>query len=85
MKKLMVLLVSVAFAADALAQGPAPDAAQGPVQLAQAGGSAGGAAQGATLPAASTGATSTIVAVVAAGAAAIASVVAYNSTSSSNH
>lgn len=87
MKKLAVLLVSLAFAADALAQTPAPDTAQGPVQVAQAGGSAGGAAQGATLPAASTGGgTAGIVAVIAAGVAAIASVTAYSSTTSaSNH
>ncbi len=82
MKNLAVLLVSLAFAADALAQTPAPDTAQGPVQVAQAG----GAAQGAAVPAASTGAggTATAVAIVAAGVAAIASVTAYNTTSS-NH
>jgi hypothetical protein len=83
-KKLAVLLVSLAFAANALAQAPAPDTAQGPVQVAQAG----GAAQGATVPAASTGGgTAGVLAVIAAGIAAIAAVTAYSSTESapSNH
>ena len=83
MKKLAFLLVSLAFAADALAQTPAPDRAQGgPVQVAQAG----GAAQGASLPPASGGTASGVAAMVAVGVAAIAAVTAYSSTSSaSNH
>ena len=86
MKNLADLSVSLAFAAGALAQTPAPDAAQGPVQVAQAGGSAGGAAQGAAVPAASTGGGAAgIVAIIAAAAAAVASVTAYNSTSAANH
>ena len=79
MKKLAVLLVLLAFAADGLAQAPGP--AQEPVQVAQAG----GAAQGAAVPAASTGATSAVVAVVAAAAAGVAAVVGYNSTTSASH
>jgi hypothetical protein len=87
-KKLAVLLVSLAFAAGALAQTPAPDTAQAPVKVAQAEGSAGGAAQGAAVPAASTGGgTAGIVAIIAVGVAAIASVTAYSSTTSAptNH
>ena len=81
MKNLSVLLVSLAFAANGLAQ--TPGSAEGPVQVAQAGGAAGGAAQGAA-PAASTGATAGVAAVIAAGIAAVAAVTAYSSTSS-NH
>jgi hypothetical protein len=85
-KNLAILLASLAFAADALAQAPAPDAAQAPVQLAQANGSAGGAAQGAPLPMASTGGgTAGILAVIAAGVAAVASVTSYSSTTAANH
>lgn len=80
MKKLAVLLVSLAFAADALAQTPAPQG--GPVQVAQAG----GAAQGASVPPASGGTASAVAAMVAVGVAAVAAVTAYSSTSSStNH
>jgi hypothetical protein len=66
-----VSLVSLVFAVDGLAQTPA----QGPIQLAQAG----GASQGA-LPAASSGAGATVVSVVAAGVAAVAAVATSNTT-----
>lgn len=79
MKKLAVLLVLLAFAADGLAQAPGP--AQQPVQVAQAG----GAAEGATAPAASTGGTAPLLAVIVAIAAGVAAVVGYNNTTSSNH
>jgi hypothetical protein len=80
-KKLAVLLVLLAFAADGLAQVPTPGPAQAPVQVAQAG----GAAEGATVPAASTGAASTTVAIIAVAAAGVAAVVGYNSTTSASH
>ena len=81
MKKLAVSLILLAFAADGLAQAPAPGQPQAPVQLAQAGGASSGA-----VPATSTGAASTAAAIIALGVAAVAAVTAYNSTStSSNH
>ncbi len=80
MKNLAVLLVSLFFAIESLAQtpqGPAP----APLQVAQAG----GASSGAIVPPATTGATSTIAAVVALGVAGVAAAVGYNSTTPSNH
>ena len=77
MKNLAVLLVSLAFSANGLAQSPA----QEPVQLAQAG----GAAQGAALPTTTTSAASATVAVIAAAAAGVAAVIGYNSTTSAHN
>jgi hypothetical protein len=67
MRTLLVLIVSLACAGHAFAQG-APVPAREPLVVAQAT-SGGGASQGAS-PAATTGAGSTVVAVVAAGVAA---------------
>ena len=81
-KTLPVLLVSLAFAVDSLAQTPAAGPKQAPVQLAQA---PGGAAQGAGVPSTLSVIASTAVAVVAVGIAAAASVATYNTTTASNH
>lgn len=82
MKTLPVLLVSLAFAVDGLAQTPAEGSKQAPMQLAQA---AGGAAQGVGAPSTLSVVASTAVAVVAVGIAAAASVATYNTTTPSNH
>jgi hypothetical protein len=81
-KTIPVLLVSLAFAVDGLAQAPGAGPKQAPVQLAQA---AGGASQGAGAPSTLSVVASTAVAVVAVGIAAAASVATYNTTTPSNH
>jgi len=72
-----LVLVSLVFAVDGLAQAPA----QAPMQMAQA---AGGASQGA-VPTGSSGVASTVAAVVAAAAAAAAAVATYNTTTAASH
>jgi len=81
LKNLAVLVVSLFFAVEGLAQTPAPGPARAPLQVAQAG----GASSGAIVPPATTGATSTVAAVVALGVAGVAAAVGYNSTTPSNH
>lgn len=88
MKKLPVFVVSLAFAANGLAQTQGPVPAENPVQMAQAQAEAapGGASQGAA-PATSSGGTAGVLAVIAAAVAAVAAVTAYSSTTSTatNH
>jgi hypothetical protein len=75
-KTLPVLLLSLVFAVDCLAQTPARD----PIQVAQAAGAAGGASQGVGASAGGAGVGSTLVAIVAVGVAAALAVATSNST-----